>query len=180
MTLLGLLVFAVLCQVLLAMAVVERGDRTGFINSMSYVLFLLAFVYLLSIFLYIEIRKGALSEGFPSRLYTLPVRTGVLVAWPMAYGVAALMFLWGAMACLVWLPCGLKPAWWLPPLLAIHLVVFQAVSWALVGSPLVKVLAIEGNKVRLSRKALLREQREKQRREAAPQEPQTPQAPNQQ
>jgi len=32
---------------------------------------------------------------------------------------------------------------------------------------LVKVLSIEGNKVRLSRKALLREQREKQRREAA-------------
>jgi polyribonucleotide nucleotidyltransferase len=38
---------------------------------------------------------------------------------------------------------------------------------------LVKVLAIEGNKIRLSRKALLREQREKQRREAA-------QAPQQQ
>jgi polyribonucleotide nucleotidyltransferase len=32
---------------------------------------------------------------------------------------------------------------------------------------LVKVLSIEGNKIRLSRKALLREQREKQRREAA-------------
>jgi polyribonucleotide nucleotidyltransferase len=31
---------------------------------------------------------------------------------------------------------------------------------------LVKVLAIEGNKIRLSRKAVLREQREKQRREA--------------
>ncbi|MCI0701410.1 MAG: S1 RNA-binding domain-containing protein, partial [Planctomycetia bacterium] len=30
---------------------------------------------------------------------------------------------------------------------------------------LVKVLAIEGNKIRLSRKAILREQREKQRRE---------------
>jgi len=33
---------------------------------------------------------------------------------------------------------------------------------------LVKVLAIEGNKIRLSRKAILREQREKQRRESAP------------
>jgi polyribonucleotide nucleotidyltransferase len=32
---------------------------------------------------------------------------------------------------------------------------------------LVKVLAIEGNKIRLSRKAILREQRDKQRREAA-------------
>jgi polyribonucleotide nucleotidyltransferase len=32
---------------------------------------------------------------------------------------------------------------------------------------LVKVLSIEGNKIRLSRKALLREQREKQRREGA-------------
>jgi polyribonucleotide nucleotidyltransferase len=35
---------------------------------------------------------------------------------------------------------------------------------------LVKVLAIEGNKIRLSRKAVLREQREKQRREAQPQQ----------
>ena len=33
---------------------------------------------------------------------------------------------------------------------------------------LVKVLAIEGNKIRLSRKAILREQREKQRRESTP------------
>jgi polyribonucleotide nucleotidyltransferase len=33
---------------------------------------------------------------------------------------------------------------------------------------LVKVLAIEGNKIRLSRKAVLREQRDKQRRESAP------------
>jgi len=32
---------------------------------------------------------------------------------------------------------------------------------------LVKVLAIEGNKIRLSRKAVLREQREKQQKEAA-------------
>jgi len=37
---------------------------------------------------------------------------------------------------------------------------------------LVKVLAIEGNKIRLSRKAILREQREKQRHSAAPQQPQ--------
>jgi len=35
---------------------------------------------------------------------------------------------------------------------------------------LVKVLAIEGNKIRLSRKAVLREQRDKQRREAQPQQ----------
>src|SRR2546425_13355362 len=34
---------------------------------------------------------------------------------------------------------------------------------------LVKVLAIEGNKIRLSRKAILREQREKQRKEASAQ-----------
>src|SRR5579864_5514054 len=37
---------------------------------------------------------------------------------------------------------------------------------------LVKVLAIEGNKIRLSRKAILREQREKQQREAGTQTPQ--------
>jgi polyribonucleotide nucleotidyltransferase len=37
---------------------------------------------------------------------------------------------------------------------------------------LVKVLAIEGNKIRLSRKAVLREQREKQQREAGTQTPQ--------
>lgn len=43
---------------------------------------------------------------------------------------------------------------------------------------LVKVLSIEGNKIRLSRKAVLREQREKQRREAghAPRRPQGPAA----
>ena len=49
---------------------------------------------------------------------------------------------------------------------------------------LVKVLAIEGNKIRLSRKALLREQREKQRREQQAQQPaesqEQPQEPQQQ
>jgi polyribonucleotide nucleotidyltransferase len=44
---------------------------------------------------------------------------------------------------------------------------------------LVKVLSIEGNKIRLSRKAVLREQREKQRREAGhvPRRPQGPASP---
>src|SRR5262245_17446615 len=122
--------------------VLPRETAREPILALSVILFAVGFLYLLSVVLYSELREGTLLSGFPARLFTLPVRTSVLVAWPMVYGAAALVLLWAAMALLVWLPAGIEQEWWVLPLLVVALVWFQAVCWAVPGSPLAKILAL--------------------------------------
>ena len=100
-----------------------------------------AIIFLLSAVSHCEFHEGRLRLGFPARMFTLPVRTSALVAWPMVYGVVALTLLWVAVAVLVWLPAGVEPAWWLVPLLAVAFVWFQAICWAVPGPPLARILA---------------------------------------
>jgi len=111
------------------------------IFPLSVILFALASVSLASVVMHCEYREGTLSAGYPSRMFTLPVRTSVLVAWPMLYGTVALTLLWLAMVLLVWRPAGIEPAWWVVPLLAVALAWLQAIFWAVPGSPLAKILA---------------------------------------
>src|SRR5262245_52773026 len=98
------------------------------------VCFALAALYLLSVVLHVEFHEGSFRLGLPRRLFTLPVRTAALVAWLLAYGLAALVLLWLATSALVWLPAGIEPSWWVLPLLAVAVVWFQAVCWAVPGS----------------------------------------------
>jgi len=78
---------------------------------------------------------------FPRWLFTLPVRTGELVGWPVAYGVAALAALWLAAAAVVFRPWGLGvPLAW-PALLAAATVAWsQALLWWPFGRPWLRVV----------------------------------------
>jgi len=116
-----------------------RTDEPVFISSV--ILFAVAYLYVISMTLYSELRQGNVFSGFPARMFTLPVRTCWLVAWPMLYGIAVLALLWLAMAILIWVPAGAEVQWWALPLLAVALVWFQAVCWGVPGSPLTKIIA---------------------------------------
>lgn len=107
----------------------------------SIILFAVTFLFLISVALYGDLRQGTFFCGFPARMFLLPVPTSRLVLWPMLYGLAALLLLWFAMALLVWLPAGALVQWWVLPLLAVVLVWFQAISWAVPGSAGAKVIA---------------------------------------
>ncbi len=131
----GLAVLATLCRILPAASSKSLGPLTG-------LLVFWALIYLLSVFVYSDLSPGAKHAGFPARMFTLPVRTSVLVAWPMFYGMATVALLWLAAAWLVLVPCGLSPAhgWWPALLCAACVACFQAIAWTLVGSPLARLV----------------------------------------
>jgi hypothetical protein len=109
---------------------------------LSAVVVFITALYMLWVVLCCEFHAGTFRLGFPVRMFTLPVRTRALVAWPMAYGIAAAALLWAAAAVFVWLPAGIEPTGWLVPLLVVSVVWFQAICWAVPGPPLAKVAAL--------------------------------------
>ncbi len=88
---------------------------------------------------------GSGQSCFPSRLFTLPVRTGALAGWPLAYGALGASLLWLATAGLIlqpWLRCfeSAVPLWW-PMLVAAATVAWcQALLWLPFGLPWVRVI----------------------------------------
>jgi hypothetical protein len=134
----GALVAAVLARALPA----GRPART--VGDVALCLLLFVYPYLLSIFVYAESAPGGKAAGFPARLFTLPVRTGLLVAWPMLYGTVTAALLWLGLSWLVLVPCGGWRAvvWWPALLLAAYLAWSQAVCWTLVRAPLLRLVAV--------------------------------------
>jgi hypothetical protein len=133
----GALVAAVLAQALPADEARTAGD-------LAVGMALFAYLYLLSIFVYAESTLGGKAAGFPPRLFALPLRTSLLVAWPMLYGAVTVALLWLGLWWLVLVPCGLARAveWWSALLPAAYLACTQAVCWTLVRSPLVRLVVV--------------------------------------
>ena len=137
----GALAAAVLAQIM-------RADPPAHtLGSVAPMVTFFVFIYLLSIFVYAEGTLGGKAAGFPPRLFTLPVRTSSLVAWPMLYGTLTVALLWLWLSGLILVPCGLAQTvtWWPALLLATLLSWFQAVCWTLVRAPLLRlVVAVLG------------------------------------
>jgi hypothetical protein len=113
--------------------------RHGALMSIQFVL---ALIYVAAVFAYgFESQLEARESCFPARLFTLPVRTGVLVGWPMLQGMAAVVLLWLAWAYFVLRPSGVEAALGSTALLAAACVaVLQALLWSPFGLPWVRVL----------------------------------------
>jgi hypothetical protein len=132
----GMAILAVVCRVLPVRQMVDG------VSGLVGLLLCVAYVYLLSVSVYsgslTESRKG----GFPSWMFTLPVPTSLLVAWPMLFGMAAAALLWLATAQFVLVPLGVANtvAWWPALLFATSVACFQAIAWTLVGAPLVRLV----------------------------------------
>src|SRR5947209_15866698 len=61
--------------------------------------FAAAIPYLLAAFSFgFEADVAARASGYPRRMFTLPVRTATLVAWPMLYGAAVVACTWLVLA----------------------------------------------------------------------------------
>jgi hypothetical protein len=71
------------------------------------------------------------ASNFPARMFTLPVRTATLVAWPMAYGTAAMALTVAATVGGVLWPCGVAAPLGLSAALSAALLAWsQAISWS--------------------------------------------------
>ncbi len=90
------------------------------------------FLHLMAVMTYgLEIELTASPSGFPARMFTLPVSTRTLVAWPMALGALAMAGAWLMVDLAVLRPCGEAAPLALPAAIAAAaLMVIQAVAWA--------------------------------------------------
>ncbi len=88
---------------------------------------------------------GGRESCFPADLFKLPVRTGALAGWPIAYGAAAASLLWLVVAWFILRPWvsslgGEVPLWW-PAMLAMAALAWvQALLWLPFGLPWLRVL----------------------------------------
>jgi hypothetical protein len=99
-------------------------------------------MYFAGVFAYgFDIDVAANGTAFPGRMFTLPVRTGALAGWPMAFGGAAVGLLWVVTAGLILRPAGLDaPVWWPALVAAAQLTWVQAVMWWPFGLAFLRVL----------------------------------------
>ena len=134
-----------------------RVDRIGallyLVNLPLPLLTLIAYVYLLSVFAQADMLPGGKPQGYPSRLFVLPVRTRWLVGLPMLYGTAtifALVLFWDLFALLMsesfWQNPDLNRLryfnWDLGFFLAAFLAVTQAAAWTLARTALSRLALV--------------------------------------
>lgn len=89
------------------------------------------FMYLLAMFTFgLSGDLAARKSMYPARMFTLPVTSATLVAWPMIYGTAAVAILWLVTRMFALWPSGVViPVFW-PALLAASLLAWtQALTW---------------------------------------------------
>lgn len=104
----------------------EVGKHLGVAASAVY-------IHLMAVFTYgAEVDLAAPRQsGIPARMFTLPLATRTLVAWPVGLGIAATTMVWLTVAFLILRPCGIEAPLALPmAVAATMLLAIQTVSWA--------------------------------------------------
>jgi hypothetical protein len=100
------------------------------------------FMYFLAVFSYgLSGDLAARQSMYPRRMFTLPLTSGALAAWPMLYGTVAIAVLWLATRLLAVWPAGIDvPMIW-PALLAASLLAWtQALTWLSYALPGLRVI----------------------------------------
>ncbi|HEX4608115.1 MAG TPA: hypothetical protein VH092_07910, partial [Urbifossiella sp.] len=111
--------------------------------AVSSIWFMMAAAYAIGVFAYgFEARLDAAESGFPARFFVLPVRTRVLVGWPMLQGVTTAVLMWLVWDGLVLRPAGVTtPGWW-AAILAAAVAVSQALVWLPFGVPWLRLVVM--------------------------------------
>jgi hypothetical protein len=101
-------------------------------------------MYLMAVFVNSDADFANTSSGYPSYLFTLPLRTRDLALWPMMFGMASVSLLYIAVASLIFVPRGIHaPLWWPAAMLASTVACLQAIMWSPIALPYLRaVLAV--------------------------------------
>lgn len=95
-----------------------------------------------SMFNYTEFNPQKEWTGFPYRLFSLPVSSGVLAALPIALGIAAVELVYLAWLKLVFHHGELMKPGWFAVLLGAYMVFYQAILWALAGFRVLRIIVL--------------------------------------
>ena len=86
---------------------------------------------------------GIRGSGYPKNMMVLPVRTQLLVCWPVIYGASTIAILWVLIALFILRPAGLMvPVVWPAALGAASTAWLQAIGWSPFPSPFARVPAL--------------------------------------
>ncbi|EEF58223.1 hypothetical protein [Pedosphaera parvula] len=105
-------------------------------------LMVMSFLFLMGIFNYTEFNSTKDWNGFPYRLFALPVRTWQLVALPMLLGVASVEVVYLAWIKLVWTHQQILMPEWLAVILGAYVVFYQTALWSLAGFRIMRIVAL--------------------------------------
>lgn len=110
--------------------------------GLGWVLLILGVCYAAAVFAFgFDTDVAGAGSCYPSRMFTLPVRTTALAGWPVAFGATLFALAWLVAAGLIFRPWGYRvPLAW-PALLAVaQLVWLQALLWWPFGVPWARVV----------------------------------------
>jgi hypothetical protein len=112
-------------------------------GTVAYVVLALALILTCACFHFTEGQKRGGFGSFPVRLFTLPVRTGWLVALPMVCGAVAVLSVYGFGSAILFLPLGRRlPLVWPSLYLLAAFFLFQMILWTLASRRYLKLLAL--------------------------------------
>ena len=105
--------------------------------------FTVTFFYLIGVFTFgLTGDLAARQSIYPTRMFTLPIRTAALAGWPMLYGCSALLALWLAATLLARWPWGVELPWLWPGLMAAAVLAWiQVFTWMPYGLRGIRVIA---------------------------------------
>lgn len=120
------------------------GTKDGWFPNCCVLLLGLSLAASFVLFKFTESDRRERFTGFPSRLFTLPVRTIWLLTWPMLYGATMVVLVYLAWAGLVLRPAhyGHFPFLFPSLYLATGMVCFQAIIWALAAHPIIRLVVL--------------------------------------
>lgn len=138
-----LLLLGLIKPLYLGADVTVRFDPPDGFAAFAVVPFTVTFFYLIGVFTFgLTGDLAARQSIYPSRMFTLPLRTAALAGWPMLYGCAAMLALWMAATLLARWPWGVELPWLWPGLLAsVVLGWIQVFTWMPYGLRGARVIA---------------------------------------
>jgi hypothetical protein len=105
-------------------------------------LMVVSFLLLMGIFNYTEFNSTKEWNGFPYRLFVLPLRTWQLVTLPMFLSVAAVELVYFAWIKLVWTHEQIVAPGWFAVVFGAYVVFYQTVLWSLAGFRITRIIAL--------------------------------------
>jgi hypothetical protein len=121
-----------------------RLSETGraLLTPLFGLLMVVSFLLWFGIFNYTEFNSTKEWNGFPYRLFALPLRTLQLVALPMFLGVASVELVYLAWVKLVLTHENIVMSEWFAVLVGAYMIFYQAALWSLAGFRLTRILVL--------------------------------------
>jgi len=117
-------------------------EELGIFSNLFGFLMVWSFLFLMGIFNYTESNSTRDWNGFPYRLFVLPVRTWQFVALPMLLGVASVELFYFAWVKLVWTHHPIAMPEWFAVVLGAYMIFYQTTLWSMAGFRLMRVVVL--------------------------------------